>query len=63
MVKTYTTDLHVQGEAPGLQVENEYLSVVLHQKSGHFDQLTLKSKPNAALFHRKETNGAIHWKP
>ncbi len=63
MVKTYTTDLHVQGEAPGLQVENEYLSVVLHPKSGHFDQLSLKSKPGVPLFHRKETNGAIHWNP
>ena len=63
MVKTYTTDLHVQGEAPGLQIENEFLSVVLHPKSGHFDQLSLKSKPGAPLFHRKETNGAIHWNP
>jgi hypothetical protein len=63
MVKTYTTDLRVQGEAPGLQIENEYLSVVLHPKSGHFDQLTLKSRPNLPLFHRKETNGAIHWNP
>lgn len=63
MVKTYTTDLHVQGEAPGLQVENEFLSVVLHPKSGHFDQLSLKSKPGVPLFHRKETNGAIHWNP
>jgi hypothetical protein len=63
MVKTYKTDLHVQGEAPGLQVDNEYLAVVLHPKSGHFDQLTLKKKPEYPLFHRKETNGAIHWNP
>jgi hypothetical protein len=63
MVKTYKTDLQVQGEAPGLQVDNEFLSVILHPKSGHFDQLTLKNKPDYPLFHRKETNGAIHWNP
>ncbi|HRN58194.1 MAG TPA: hypothetical protein PLL71_17165, partial [Agriterribacter sp.] len=63
MVKTYTTDLRVQGEAPGLQIDNDYLSVALHPKSGHFDQLTLKSKPQFPLYHRKETNGAIHWNP
>jgi hypothetical protein len=63
MVKTYKTDLQVQGEAPGLQVDNQFLSVILHPKSGHFDQLTLKNKPDYPLFHRKETNGAIHWNP
>ena len=63
LVKTYSTDLRVQGEAPGLQVENEFISVALHPKSGHFDQLSLKSKPGVPLFHRKETNGAIHWNP
>jgi hypothetical protein len=63
MVKTYKTDLQVQGEAPGLQVDNALLSVILHPKSGHFDQLTLKNKPDYPLFHRKETNGAIHWNP
>ena len=63
MVKMYTTDLRVQGEAPGLQIDNEYLSVALHPKSGHFDQLTLKSKPQFPFYHRKETNGAIHWNP
>ena len=63
MVKMYTTDLRVQGEAPGLQIDNNYLSVALHPKSGHFDQLTLKSKPQFPFYHRKETNGAIHWNP
>jgi hypothetical protein len=63
MAKIYKTDLHVQGEAPGLQIDNDLISVVLHPKSGHFDQLTLKSKPEYPLFHRKETNGAIHWNP
>lgn len=63
MVKMYTTDLRVQGEAPGLQIDNDYLSVALHPKSGHFDQLTLKSKPQFPFYHRKETNGAIHWNP
>lgn len=63
MVKTYNTDLRVQGEAPGLQIDNDKISVVLHPKSGHFDQLTLKSKPQFPFYHRKETNGAIHWNP
>jgi len=63
MAKVYRTDLSVQGEAPGLQIENQYMSVVLHPKSGHLDQITLKSKPEFPLYHRKETNGAIHWNP
>lgn len=63
MIKTYITDLKVQGEAPGLRIENDYLAVGLHPNSGHFDQLTLKSKPEYPLYHRKETNGAIHWNP
>ena len=63
MVKTYKTDLQVQGEAPGLQIDNEYLSVALHPKSGHFDQIIPKAKPQYPLYHRKETNGAIHWNP
>lgn len=63
MIKTYNTDLTVQGEAPGLRIENKFLSVGLHPHSGHFDQLTLKSKPEYPLYHRKETNGAIHWNP
>jgi hypothetical protein len=63
MIKTYSTDLKVQGEAPGLRIENQYMEVGLHPNSGHFDQLTLKSKPEYPLYHRKETNGAIHWNP
>jgi hypothetical protein len=63
MVKTYKTDLHVQGEAPGLQIDNSVLSVVLHSNSGHLDQITLKSKPDDPFFHRLETNGAMHWNP
>ncbi len=63
MIKNYDTDLKVQGEAPGLRVENKYIEVGLHPHSGHFDQLTLKSKPEYPLYHRKETNGAIHWNP
>lgn len=63
VVKTYKTDLHVQGEAPGLQIDNNVFSVVLHSNSGHLDQITLKSKPDNPFFHRLETNGAMHWNP
>ena len=63
LVKFYKTDLTVQGEAPGLQIENDKISVVLHANSGHLDQMTLKSKPEYPLFHRLETNGAVHWNP
>jgi hypothetical protein len=61
--KIYHTDLRVQGEAPGLQIENDLFSAILHSNSGHLDQITLKSKPDAPFFHRLETNGAMHWNP
>ena len=63
MVKSYDSDLQMKGEAPGLQIENNNIQVALHPLSGHFDQLTLKAKPEHPLFHRLETNGAIHWNP
>jgi len=63
MAKTYQTDLRVQGESPGLKIDNNFLSIVLHPNSGHLDQVTLKSKPDVPLYHRMETNGAIHWNP
>jgi hypothetical protein len=63
MAKLYKTDLSVQGQAPGLQIENSEFSVILQSNSGHLDQITLKSKPNVPLFHRLETNGAVHWNP
>ncbi len=63
LAKMYQTDLRVQGEAPGLRIDNKLYSIVLHPDSGHLDQITLKSKPDAPLFHRMETNGAIHWNP
>ena len=63
MAKLYKTDLRVQGEEPGLQIDNSVFSVVLHSNSGHLDQITLKNKPDAPLFHRLETNGAVHWNP
>ncbi len=63
LAKMYQTDLRVQGEAPGLRIDNNLYSIVLHPDSGHLDQITLKSKPDAPLFHRMETNGAIHWNP
>ncbi|HRX13101.1 MAG TPA: hypothetical protein P5210_15665, partial [Draconibacterium sp.] len=59
----YTSDLKVQGEMPGLNIDNGEMSIVLHPNSGHLDQLTFKKKPNFPLFHRMETNGAIHWNP
>jgi hypothetical protein len=61
--KLYQTDLRVQGEAPGLQIENSVFSVILHPNSGHLDQITLKSNPESPFFHRLETNGAVHWNP
>ena len=63
LTKMYKTDLRVQGEAPGLKVDNNVYSIGLHPNSGHLDQITLKSKPNDPLFHRMETNGAVHWNP
>ncbi len=63
LVPTYNSDLKVQGEMPGLNIENNKMSIVLHPNSGHLDQMTLKEKPNFPLFHRMETNGAIHWNP
>ncbi len=63
MVKPYHSDLSVQGDAPGLQIENSAYSIALHTNSGHLDQVTLKSKPDFPFFHRLETNGAVHWNP
>ena len=63
LVKVYNSNLKVQGEMPGVNVDNGKISIALHPNSGHFDQLTLKEKPEFPLFHRMETNGAIHWNP
>ncbi len=63
MAKVYNTNLKVQGELPGLSIDNNQLSVVLHPVSGHLDQLSLNEKSEFPLFHRMETNGAIHWNP
>lgn len=63
LAKTYSSDLQVQGEAPGLHIDNSKYAITLHPNSGHLDQIILKSKPNHPLFHRMETNGAIHWNP
>jgi len=61
--KTYKTDLSMHGEFPGLKIENSIYSISLHPKSGHLDEIILKSKKDTPLFHRMETNGAIHWNP
>ena len=63
MVKTYQTDLRVQGELPGLTIDNNKFTAVLHPNSGHLDQMTLKVRTDDPLYHRMETNGAIHWNP
>jgi len=63
LAKMYQTDLRVQGEAPGLRIDNNKIQIVLHPNSGHLDQVTLKNNPDNPLFHRMETNGAIHWNP
>lgn len=61
--KSYNTTLKIQGEKPGLSVENEFYNISLHPASGHLDQITLKDAPAFPLYHRMETNGAIHWNP
>jgi len=63
LAKMYKTDLHVQGESPGMRIDNNKFSIVLHPNSGHLDQITLKNKSQFPLYHRMETNGAIHWNP
>jgi hypothetical protein len=63
LTQVYNSDLVVQGEQPGLQIENDQISAVLHPASGHLDQLSLKKRPDFPLYHHKETNGAIHWNP
>jgi hypothetical protein len=63
MVKLYQTDLRIQGQEPGLMIDNSALSIALHPNSGHLDQITLKSKPDFPFYHRLETNGAMHWNP
>ena len=54
LTKTYETDLQVQGEAPGLQVDNDLYTISLHPNSGHLDQIILKKKPEFPFFHRLE---------
>lgn len=63
LAKVYNSRLKVQGELPGINIDNGDLTIVLHPNSGHIDQLTLNEKPEFPLFHRMETNGAIHWNP
>ncbi|MBT4399097.1 MAG: hypothetical protein HOD37_06395 [Bacteroidetes bacterium] len=63
LTPSYLSNLRVQGEAPGLQIDNGVITAWLHPNSGHLDQISLTSKPDDPLFHRMETNGAIHWNP
>jgi hypothetical protein len=63
LTQVYRTDLIVQGEEPGLRIENDLISAVLHPASGHLDQLSLKKRSDYPMYHHKETNGAIHWNP
>lgn len=62
-MKYYKTDLQVQGEEPGLQINNDWINASLHENSGHLEEIRLQHRPNNPLFHRLETNGAIHWNP
>ncbi|HEX7906454.1 MAG TPA: hypothetical protein VF487_21420 [Chitinophagaceae bacterium] len=73
----YKTALSMKGPAPGLTfdkadgkvrevpvvIENDKIKVSLHPHSGALNELTLKSKPDAMLYHKMETNGSIHWAP
>jgi len=63
LTPVYLSKLRVQGEAPGLQIDNGVITAWLHPNSGHLDQISLTKKPDDPLFHRMETNGAIHWNP
>lgn len=73
----YQSALSMKGPAPGLTfdkatgkvrevpavIENEKIKIGLHPHSGALNELTLKSKPNAMLYHKMETNGSVHWAP
>jgi len=61
--KKYKTDLQMHGTFPGLKIDNNIYSISLHPKSGHLEEIILKNKKEFPLFHRMETNGAIHWNP
>ncbi len=57
------TILSVQGDHPGVVVENDAYRFKLHAQNGMLDEVTLKSKPEETFVHKKETNGAIQWNP
>ncbi|MDO8540741.1 MAG: hypothetical protein Q7S40_09930 [Opitutaceae bacterium] len=73
----YASALSLKGPAPGLtfeketgkvrgapiEIENEQIKVALHPHSGVLNELTLKQRPQAMLYHKMETNGSIHWAP
>lgn len=59
----YSSDLKVTGAPPGRTVENSVYRMTLHDLSGMLDEVVLKSKPEYAFVHKKETNGAIQWNP
>ena len=62
--KDYPTDLSVAGnDSIGTIIINEYFRAVLDPKSGALQQIALNSRPEAPLFHGRETNGAIQWNP
>ena len=63
MARVWESELRVQGESPGIQIDNGVFTAVLHPKSGHLDQIQLNQRPDEPLYHRMETNGAIHWNP
>jgi hypothetical protein len=44
ILKNYQTDLRVQGEAPGLNIDNNLYAIGLHPDSGHLEQIILKKK-------------------
>jgi len=55
--------LKVSGEGLGLTVDNADYTVKLHPDSGMLDEIRIKDLPDAALLHKLETNGAVHWNP
>lgn len=55
--------LKISGEGLGLTVANASYAVKLHPGSGMLDEIRIKDLPGAALYHKLETNGALHWNP
>lgn len=59
----YTSDLKVSGDKPGVEVENDYYRIKLHEKSGFIDEIYIKQGIDRKLDHHIEPPGTLHWNP